>query len=203
MFLWLTICRLGSTAVISVVTRCVTTLITAVWISGVALRLRDANIWSVETIKISLYAQARQLPLCQAQSSVWNLLNFPNNYLMLLHKLNEIFRANWTWISAFRASSIFNSVPVSQDSNEFMLNASSENLSTTIRNLYLEPLGIFWTNTKYSGEVSLIISADIHRELIQCVKTWIFSAHAWQSVLLLTQGNIYKRLRFINKYLVF
>ena len=32
----------------------------------------------------------------------------------------------------------------------------------------------FWTNTKYSGEVSLIISVDIHRELTQCVRTWIF-----------------------------
>ena len=30
----------------------------------------------------------------------------------------------------------------------------------------------FWTNTKYSGEVSLIISVDIYRELTQCVRTW-------------------------------
>ena len=28
-------------------------------------------------------------------------------------------------------------------------------------------------------------------------------AHARQSLLLLTQGNIYNRLRFLNKYLVF
>ena len=55
-----------------------------------------------------------------------------------------------------------------------MLNASLENLSTTN---YTKPLfriaWHFWTNTKYSGEVSLIISVDIHREL--CVRTWILS----------------------------
>ena len=33
----------------------------------------------------------------------------------------------------------------------------------------------FWTNTKYSGEVSSIIPVDIHQELTQCVRTWIFS----------------------------
>ena len=35
----------------------------------------------------------------------------------------------------------------------------------------------FWPNTKYSGEVSLIISVDIHREsrLTRCVRTLIFS----------------------------
>ena len=59
-----------------------------------------------------------------------------------------------------------------------MLNASSENLSTKLIN-NTKPLfriaGHFWTNTKYSGEVSLIISVDIHRELTQCVRTWIFS----------------------------
>ena len=35
-----------------------------------------------------------QLPLLQAQSSVWNRLSFLNNFLMFLHKLNKIFRAN-------------------------------------------------------------------------------------------------------------
>ena len=33
----------------------------------------------------------------------------------------------------------------------------------------------FLINTKYSGEVSLIISVDVCRELTQCVRTWIFS----------------------------
>ena len=75
--------------------------------------------WSVETMKISLYAQARRLPLLQAQSSVWNRLSFLNNFLMFLHKFNEIFRVNWWWISDCRASSILKTVPVSQDSKEY------------------------------------------------------------------------------------
>ena len=75
--------------------------------------------WSVESMKISLYAQARRLPLLQAQSSVWNRLSFLNNFLMFLHKFNEIFRVNWTWISDYRASSILKTVPVSQDSKEY------------------------------------------------------------------------------------
>ena len=49
------------------------------------------------------------------------------------------FRENTVRISDCRASSILKTVTVSQD---FMLNASSENLSTTIRNLYLDSLGI-------------------------------------------------------------
>ena len=52
-----------------------------------------------KTIKILLHAQARQFPLLQAQSSVWNRLSLLNNFLMLLLKLIEIFRANWMWIS--------------------------------------------------------------------------------------------------------
>ena len=56
-----------------------------------------------------------------------------------------------------------------------MLDASAENLSTTIRKPLFRIAWHFWTNTKYSGEVSLIISVDIHRELTQCVRTWIFS----------------------------
>ena len=75
--------------------------------------------WSVETMKISLYAQDRRLPLLQAQSSVWNRLSFLNNFLMFLHKFNEIFRVNWWWISDCRASSILKTVPVSQDSKEY------------------------------------------------------------------------------------
>ena len=72
--------------------------------------------WSVETMKISLYAQAWRLPLLQAHGSVWNRLSFLNNFLMFLHKFKEIFRVNWTWISDNRASSILKTVPVSQDS---------------------------------------------------------------------------------------
>ena len=84
-------------------------------------KLTSLYFWSVETINISLYALARQLPLCQAQKSVWNRLIFLNIFLMLLHKLNEIFRANWTWISDCRASSILKRVPMSQDSKELCL----------------------------------------------------------------------------------
>ena len=73
-----------------------------------------------------------QLPLLQAQSSVWNRLSFLNNFLMFLHKLNKIFRANWMWISDCLASSILKTLPVSQESYAY---ASSENLPTTIRNL--------------------------------------------------------------------
>ena len=104
--------------------------------------MRDANNYTVsKLIKISLYAQARQLPLLQAQSSVWNRLSFLNNFLMFLHKFNEIFRVNWWWISDCRASSIWKPYPWVKILKN-MLNASLENLSTTIRNLYLESLGI-------------------------------------------------------------
>ena len=58
-----------------------------------------------------------QWPLLQAQSSVWNRLSFLNNFLMFLHKLNEIFRANWMWISDCLASSILKTVPVSRESD--------------------------------------------------------------------------------------
>ena len=75
--------------------------------------------WSVESMKISLYAQARRLPLLQAQSSVWNRLSFLNNFLMFLHKFFEIFCVNWTWISDYWASSILKTVPVRQDSKEY------------------------------------------------------------------------------------
>ena len=111
-------------------------------------------------IKISLYAQAWQLPLLQAQSSVWNRLVFLNNFLMLLHKLNEIFRANWTWISDCRASSILKTVPVSQDSKEYAWCKRGEFVHNNTKPLF-RIAWHFWTNTKYSGEVSLIISMDI------------------------------------------
>ena len=109
--------------------------------------------------------------------------------------------------------------------NILKLNASSESLSKTIRKLYSEffqnntkPLfRIAWhfrTNTKYSGEVSLIISVDIHRELISVweleflsvenIEISLYAQARQSSLLLLTlQGNIYNRLRFLNKYLMF
>ena len=137
---------------------------------------RDAHRLVSKLIKISLYAQARQLPRLQAQSSVWNRLIFLNNYLMLLHKLNEIFRANWTWISDCRASSILKTVPVSQDSKEYAKCKLGEFVHNNTNPLF-RIAWHFWPNTKYSGEVSLIISVDIHREsrLTQCVRTLIFS----------------------------
>ena len=94
-----------------------------------------------------------------------------------------------------------------------MLNASSENnLSTTIRTLCLESLGISeQTLANYSGGVLLITSVDTGIDSV-CVNLNIFCVenieislytHARQSLLLLNQGNIYNRLRFLNKYLVF
>ena len=94
-----------------------------------------------------------------------------------------------------------------------MLNVSSENnLSTTIRTLCLESLGISeQTLANYSGGVLLITSVDTGIDSV-CVNLNIFCvenieislyAHARQSLLLLNQGNIYNRLRFLNKYLVF
>ena len=153
------------------------------------------------------------LSTVQAQSSVWNRLIFINNYLMLLHSLNEVFRADWTWICDCRASEYFENRTLTWVTIlKNMLNVISDNFSTAIPLFRIA--WHFWTNTKYSGKVSLIISLDIHRELTQCVRTWIFSkcrkhwdftryAQARQSLLLLTQGNIYNRLRFLNKYLLF
>ena len=184
----------------------------------VALQLRDANSFSYtvsKLIKISLYAQARQLPLLQAQSSVWNRLIFLNNYLMmLLHKLNEIFHANWTWISDCRASSILKTVPVSQDSKEYAKCKLGEFVHNNTKPLF-RIAWHFWTNTKYSGEVSLIISVNIHREsrLTQWVRTltsskcrthWDFTL--WRNSTVAStssQGNIYNHLSFLSKYLVF
>ena len=81
-----------------------------------------------------------------------------------------------------------------------ILNASLENLSTTN---YTKPLfritWHFWTNTKYSGEVSLIIFMDIFIgswlsvwELYLIVKHIEISLYAQtqQSLLFLTQGNM-------------
>ena len=80
---------------------------------------------------------------------------------MLLHKLNEIFRANWTWISDCRASSILKTVPVSQDSKEYAKCKLGEFVHNNTKPLF-RIAWHFWTNTKYSGGVLLIISVNIH-----------------------------------------
>ena len=94
-----------------------------------------------------------------------------------------------------------------------MFNASSENnLSTTIRTLCLESPGISeQTLANYSGGVLLITSVDTgidsvsELEYFSSVENIEISlyAHARHSLLLLNQGNIHNRLRFLNKYLVF
>ena len=93
---------------------------------------------------------------------------------MLLHKLSEIFCANWTWISDCRASIILKTVPVSQNSKEYAKCKLGEFVHNNTKPLF-RIAWHFWTITKYSGEVSLIISVDIHREsrLTKCVRTLI------------------------------
>ena len=57
-----------------------------------------------------------------------------------------------------------------------MLSFESKMPRLTLRTVCLESLGISeQTLANYSGGVSLIISVGIHRELTQCVWTWIFS----------------------------
>ena len=76
-------------------------------------------------------------------------------------------------LSDCRASSILKTVPVSQDSKE-LCSVLGEFVHNNTKPLF----GIAWhfrTNSKYSSEVSLMISVDIHRQLTQCVRTWIFS----------------------------
>ena len=51
---------------------------------------------SVENIKISLYAQARQSLLLLTKGNIYNRLTFLNKYLMFLEELNEPFRENWS-----------------------------------------------------------------------------------------------------------
>ena len=184
--------------------------------SGVTLQLRDANArdftirWQGERQK--QVKKARRLPLLQAQSSIWNRLSLLNKFLMFLHKFNEIFRVNWWWISDCRASSILKTVPVSQDSKEYAWCKRGEFVHNNTKPLF-RIAWHFWTNTKYSGEVSLIISVDIHREWLSVSELEYFLSvenieisryvQARQSLLLLTQGNIYNRFRFLNKYLMF
>ena len=89
-----------------------------------------------------------------------------------------------------------------------MLDASAENLSTTIRKPLFRIAWHFWTNTKYSGEVSLIIGSwpsvsELEYFLsVENIEISLY-AQARQSLLLLTQGNNYNRLTFLNKYLMF
>ena len=94
-----------------------------------------------------------------------------------------------------------------------MLDASAENLSTTTRNLYLESLGIseqtLNTLVRFQWKfVWILIGSRLsvsELEYFLSVENIEISlyAQARQSLLLLTQGNIYNRLRFLNKYLMF
>ena len=131
---------------------------------------------------------------------------------MFLHKFNEKFRVKWWWISDCRASSILKTVPVRQDTKEYAWCKHGEFVHNNTKALF-RIAWHFWTNTKYSGEVSLIISVDIHREWLGVSELEYFLsvenieislyAQARQSLLLFTQGNIYNRLTFLNKYLMF
>ena len=89
---------------------------------------------------------------------------------------------------------------------------SSENLSTTIRNLYLESLGIskqsLNTLLRFPGFLWIFIGSSLSVWELECflsVENIEISLYAQtqQSLLLLTQGNIYNRLKFLNKYLMF
>ena len=165
--------------------------------SGVTLQLRDANArdftirrWQGERQK--QVKKARRLPLLQAQSSLWNRLSLLNNFLMFLHKFNEIVRVNWSWISDCRASSILKTVPVSQNSKEYAKCKLGEFVHNNTKPLF-RIAWHFWTITKYSGEVSLIISVDIHREsrLTKCVRTLISVEHIEISLYAQTQQAIF------------
>ena len=85
---------------------------------------------------------------------------------------------------------------------------SSENLSTTIRNLYLESLGIskqsLNTLLRFRGFLWIFIGSSLSDYFLSVENIEIsLYAQARQSLLVLTQGNIYNRLRFLNKYLMF
>ena len=89
-----------------------------------------------------------------------------------------------------------------------MLNASSENLSTTIRNLYLESLGIskqsLNTLLRFRGFLWIFIGSSLsvwELEYFLRVENIEISlyAQARQSLLLLTQGNIYNHLRYAKQ----
>ena len=65
---------------------------------------------------------------------------------MFLHKFNEIFRVNWTWIS----DCILKTLPVSQDSKEYAQCKRGEFVHNNTKPLF-RIAWHFWTNTKYSG----------------------------------------------------
>ena len=94
-----------------------------------------------------------------------------------------------------------------------MFNASAENLSTTIRNLYLESLNIceqtLYTLVRFRWKFlwifigSWLSVSELEYFLsVENIEISLY-AQARQSLLLLTQGNIYNCLRFLNKYLMF
>ena len=72
-----------------------------------------------------------------------------------------------------------------------------------MRNLYLESLGIskqsLSTLLRFRGFLWIFIGSSLSVENIEIS----LYAQARQSLLVLTQGNIYNRLRFLNKYLMF
>ena len=94
-----------------------------------------------------------------------------------------------------------------------MLNASSENLSTTTRNLYLESLSIseqtLNTLVRFCWQFvwifigSWLSVSELEYFLsVENIEISLY-AQARRSILLFNQGNIYNRLRFLNKYLMF
>ena len=109
---------------------------------------------------------------------------------MLSHKWNDIFRANWTWISDCRACSILKTVPVSQDSKEYTKCKIGEFVHNNTKPLFRIGWGFVDNFCGYS--------------FTQCVRTiehikislW---AQTQQSLLLFTQGSIYNRLRFAKQ----
>ena len=95
---------------------------------------------------------------------------------MLLHKLMRYFvqlDVNFRLLGI--SSNILETVPVSQDSKECAKCKLGEFVHNNTKPLF-RIVWHFWPNTKYSGEISLISSVDIHREsrLTQCVRTLMF-----------------------------
>ena len=58
---------------------------------------QNLNIFCVENIEISLYAQARQSLLLLTQGNIYNRLRFLNKYLMFLEEINEQIGQNF-WL---------------------------------------------------------------------------------------------------------
>ena len=122
------------------------------------------------------------------------------------------FRESTVRISDCRASSILKTVPVSQDSKEFICIYKLGEFVHNNTSLYLELLGIskqsLNTLLRIPGFLWIFIGSSLSVWELECflsVENIEISpyAQAQQSLLLLTQGNIYNRLRFLNKYLMF